>query len=550
MSRKLFAVLMSFILVATLLAACSGGNSGSSNTNTSTPPSSNTGGGSSGGSSSGGNTGGSTTPEPVNYGDTGGLQLPLVDKPTKISIMVASDVTNLNDSWFVKEVEKMTGIDLDIQAYPNASYSERLNVVVGAGDFPDIIHGLSLAQADELGGKGAFAAITDHLDQLPNFKSLYADNPDNDWVLKSYSDDSGKLYTWPIYGLNREVNHGFLYRKDIFDQHNIPLWTNTDEFYQALKKLKEIYPNSYPYASKTQAWIFRDWGYGWGVVGENYPAFYNEATGQWGLTYTQPEYKDMLDFMKKLLNEGLLDPEFITDTSANWEAKMTNDQSFVTFDWIGRLDLFYNLVKDSNPNYNMRYGNPVGPTNKIRSLPMISNFGHVVANNDKAEISMKLLDFFTSPLGAELMTVGLEGVNYELDANGKPVYPELKDHDLIEIKLLEQKYGMWVQGLYMRTDRRSVYYNYTEKEQEAQDMMKDMKHPLDPVLKFTDNETSTIAEYAQQLQKAGEEFSAQYIFNANSGDKEWNDWLARAKQLGEDKLVEAYNTAQSRFNAQ
>src|SRR5690606_34295673 len=153
--------------------------------------------------------------------------------------------------------------------------------------------------------------------------------------------------------------------------------------------------------------------------------------------------------------------------------------------WIGRLDLFYTQVKDVNPEYNLRFGNPVGPNNTIRSLPMISLYGHAVRNNEKAEVALKLLDYLTSPSGAELMTVGQEGVNYELDANGKVTYPELKDHDLIEIKLLEEKYGLWAQGSYVRTDKRSVYYNYTEKEQEAQDMMVDMKTPLDPVLKFT-----------------------------------------------------------------
>ncbi|MCT6985924.1 hypothetical protein M1723_25330, partial [Salmonella enterica subsp. enterica serovar Senftenberg] len=65
--------------------------------------------------------------------------------------------------------------------------------------------------------------------------------------------------------------------------------------------------------------------------------------------------------MKKLYNEGLLDPEFMTDTDDSWTAKMTSgNKSFVTYDWIGRLDLFYNQVKDQNPNYDLRYGNPVG----------------------------------------------------------------------------------------------------------------------------------------------------------------------------------------------
>src|SRR5690606_4079703 len=134
--------------------------------------------------------------------------------------------------------------------------------------------------------------------------------------------------------------------KDIFDEHGIKPWTNTDEFYEALVQLKEIYPDSYPYASKNTEYIFRDWAYGWGIGGADYPMFYDEDSKEWDFAPTTDAHKEMLDFMKKLYNEGLLDPEFLTDTQDSWTAKMTTDQSFVTFDWIGRLDLFYNQIKD------------------------------------------------------------------------------------------------------------------------------------------------------------------------------------------------------------
>src|SRR5690606_1982136 len=156
--------------------------------------------------------------------------------------------------------------------------------------------------------------------------------------------------------------------------------------------------------------------------------YYDEANKTWKFTFTQPEYKDMLDFMKKLFNEGLLDPEFMTDTAANWTAKMTSaDSAFVTFDWIGRLDMFYNQVKDQNPNYDLRYGNPVGPTNHIRSLDQITTFGLTVTKNDKSEIALKLLDYLSSPEGAELVMLGVEGESFVVNEDGSISYPELQD---------------------------------------------------------------------------------------------------------------------------
>jgi len=232
MSKKMFSAALVLTLLISLLAACSGNGSGNN------PPAAGSDGSTAPADSGGGQA------ATADYGDTGGLALPLVDKPTTIKMLVVSDSTKLNEKWAVQELERRTGVKVNLEFYSTATFKEKLNFILASGDLPDIIHGPSLAELNDLGGKGAFAAINDYLDQLPNFKALYVDNPDNNWVMKSYSDEKGNLYTWPTYGINREVNHGFLYRKDIFDKHNIPLWTNQDKFYQALKKLKELYPNS------------------------------------------------------------------------------------------------------------------------------------------------------------------------------------------------------------------------------------------------------------------------------------------------------------------
>lgn len=486
------------------------------------------------------------------YGDTGGLKLPLVDKPTKVTWMLTSSVQGLNDKDVIKEIENRTGVTLEILSYPSASYADKLNITLASGSLPDILTGSTFSEVNKLGGQGAFVAINDYLDKLPNFKSLYVDNEENNWVMKSFSDDNNNIYTWPVYGLSRDVNHGFMYRKDIFDKHGIKEWTNTEEFYQAMKQLKELYPNSTPVVSKTQDGIFRDWAYGWGIGGESYPMYYDEATTTWKLATIQPEFKEQIDFMKKLYNEGLLDPEFITDTAASWTAKMTSENSaFVTFDWIGRLDMFYEQVKEAIPDYDLRYAYPVGPTGNIRSLSKVLNFGTAVAKGKNEEVALKLLDYLTSPSGSELITLGIEGKHYVIDANGKVTYPNITDVEKIEITTLEEKYGAWVEGMYVKVDTRSTYFNYTEKEQEAQDKINKANRfeALDPMLKFTDEETSDMVDFTTNLQKAGIEFAVQYVLDKNYGDAQWEAWLATAKDLNAPQLEAIYNTAQARFDA-
>lgn len=535
--KRVFSVLI-FTLLISILAACGKDNS---ETNNNAP-----------GNATNAPNGTEASAPPANtsdqYGDTGGLALPLVDKPTKLTWMIVSDNTKLNTSLIATEIKKRTGIEIDFQAYPSGTYKDKLKVILASGNLPDLFHGLPIADVNEMGSQGIVAPINEYLDQLPNFKKLYTE--ENPWVMNSYSDNNGNMYHWPIYGVNRDVNHGFLYRKDVFDANNIPLWTNTDEFYAAVKQLKEIYPDSFPISSKTKEYIFRDWGYGWGVTGADYPIFYDEADKTWKLSFTDPRFKDMLDFMKKLYNEGLLDPEFLTDTSASWTSKMTTaDRSFVTFDWIGNLDTFANQVKADNPTYDLRYGNPVGPTNMIRSLPKVSTFGLAVTKNDKSEAALKLLDYLSSPSGAELVMLGVKGVSFEVGADGSITYPELADAAKVDIKLLEEKYGLWLEGMYLRADERSVYFDYTEREQEAQDSMQDKRTPLDPVLKFTDEENASKADYYGAIYQSGVEFATKYVLDKNAGDAQWDAWLAQAEKLGQSKYVEIFNNAQARFDA-
>ena len=79
-------------------------------------------------------TGEPTTEPEDNYGDTGGLTLPLVDKEVKLTWMLVTSLTDVNDKPIIKELEKRTGINLDIQAVPGSSYAEKLKITMGSGN--------------------------------------------------------------------------------------------------------------------------------------------------------------------------------------------------------------------------------------------------------------------------------------------------------------------------------------------------------------------------------------------------------------------------------
>jgi len=485
----------------------------------------------------------------IKVGDTGGLKLPLVDKDTEITWSVTSSTPDLNNSYFAKKLREITGVNVKFDVYPSATAMEKINVLIAANQLPDIIgQGLKQDLADDLCMQGAFAAVEDYIDKLPNFKRTFVDDKDKNWIFKSYAAPDGKLYGYYGWDWTRDVNTGAtMYRKDIFDKHGLKMWNSTEEFYQTLKKLKELYPNSTPYTVKAADGIFLSWSKSWGMLAQD--PYYDEQKGQWFYTDTEPKYKEMLDFMQKCYNEGLIDPEFITNTQAAWTAKMTQaEKAFITTDWIGRMEMFKEQTKDTVPDYDLRFANPIGP-NQTMPAPNQLCWARYVSKNDKAETAFKLLDFCLSPAGKELVTMGVEGETFTIGEDGMADFIEFPDKTPSTTEL-QEKYGMFIEGVYLSFDRRGSNFQYTEREQEAQDFAKDPSHlaPLDPVLVFTVEEKEIINSCKNNLLKAGREFATKYVLN-NGGDKEWNEWLKKAEQLGSKKITEVYNNAQKRYDS-
>ena len=491
--------------------------------------------------------------------DAGGLKLPLDKNGTTITMLCDTSLDS-NDSPVLKELRRRTGINVQLIQVPRATIGEKAKVMLASkNDMPDIFYaGMLATEINDLGLQGAFEPITDHLDELPNFRSIYIDNAKElktEKAMRAYPASDGKMYMWPRYDNQGAVSHGMIYRKDIFDKNNIPMWNSPDTFYDALKKLKSAYPSSYPMASKNGVNTLRFLGESWGLGKSTLSVYYNEDEKQWKCAYTDPKYKEVLDFVKKLYDEKLVDPEFMTCTSAAYNSKMTQPEtSFVAYDWIGRLDLLTEQAKGSAAGFDMRYGNPVGPLQKIPTLPRVVD-GPSFKKSKNSVLAMKLEDYLMSANGAELTTCGVEGVTFNWNADKtKAEYIDVPPEKYNSLNDLEEKYGLFVSGLFMRYDERSGEFAYTERVQQAQDLMANKAGggfiPESPEATMSAEEQEIRSQYDPNLRKAHEEFVSKYILTKDqTGDKAWEAWVKQAEQLGAKKIEDAYNAALARYNA-
>ena len=473
-------------------------------------------------------------------GDTGGLKVPF-GNGEEIEVMCIDDVGATNTYIFDK-LSQITGLNVKPLLIHKASSSQKTSTIIASGELPDVFYNNSHAKINKYAMEGAFEPINPHLDELPNISRYFGEDGKYPWFKKSYAASDGNFYFLPQVESDRLVNHGMLYRKDVFDKHGIKMWNSPETFYQALKKLKELYPDSYPLTSKTGTQIIKNYAVAWGGI-KSFDVYFDETSKVWKYSDTDPKTKEILDFLHKLYDEKLLDPEFLTNTQSAWTQRMTTGKSFVTYDWIGRLDMF--MQQSEIDGYDLRYANPIGPKQTLVTLPQVDSFGLCIAKGKNSLLAMKLVDFLYSDAGAELMTIGVRGETFEFDKDGKIVYldTELAAKDKVEITDLSSKYCMWMAGSYTRVDHNSSYFQYTEREQEAQDWVEKCGglEPADPVVTFADENSTKVNDLKTKLSKKFEEVMFKYVVGQDTGDKAWENWLKEAKKLGEDELVKFYN---------
>ncbi|MBQ4110484.1 MAG: extracellular solute-binding protein [Clostridia bacterium] len=472
-------------------------------------------------------------------GDAGGIELPIAEKNVTLKCFIETTVSDLEDKFLFEAIKDITGITIEPVVTTAANATQKLQMLAASKQLPDI--GLCYFQDSDrssLAENGALLCITDSLDIMPNVKKLIETDETYQKAFEHYSEADGKTYIIPSFGIERKINHCMMYRKDIFDEAGIEMWKDGEGFYQALKALKEKYPDCIPFSFKQQFaivdWLRQQWGL---ITDCNI-----DSTGKYVSYMTHEQMKDMLDFLRKLYAEGLMDPEFLTTTQASWTSNMTTDnESFVTFDWVDRMDMFYGTMKETNPEYNLTIANPIGSTGKYLRMNGSNTNSMFIANNENAEISAKMADFLMSEAGAKLTTLGIEGTTYD-KTEDKIVYKGF-ENVLPGTVDLQNSYGMFLAGLSPRFDQESAYFMYTPQVANAQEYA--IANDLITEFEFSANikDSSDKEKYnniISDMKKEFEIFASNYILGKNNAETAWTDWLAKASEIGVSELEKIY----------
>ena len=216
-----------------------------------------------------------------------------------------------------RELGKKFNIEWDLSSAPGSEYDSKLSVILASGDIPDIMllvnQGNSrVAQWGDV--DGYFLDLGPHLAKMPhllsNFLSVIPDG------IKNSMTDTGAIYSTGNYKTSTADNfsQGFSYRKDIFDKHGMTPGNTFDAFYENLKQLKTLYPDTSPFSVPGGSdWLITyssplfETGIGYGGKPVLPTGVYYDFWGtppRYAEGGTGENYRTMLQFLHRLYAEG------------------------------------------------------------------------------------------------------------------------------------------------------------------------------------------------------------------------------------------------------
>lgn len=328
---------------------------------------------------------------------------------------------NALTKWIQENFGDPNNIQMEYVPVPRAQELQQLNVLMAAGEAPDIVFTYDYPTAYNFYTQGGLTDLTGYLDNLPRLKEFLGEE-----VLE-YGRLDGKQVLLPAKRLiTGRISQ--MIRQDWLDKLGLEAPTTTDELYQVLKAFKEQDPGGL--GDKTIPWALPSI---YSAMEDFLNCFVeydtlSEAEANAVPAYGLPGYKEGLRFLNKLYNEGLISKDFALDKdSKQYTADLASGRvGFINED-LGRclqIGGAYSTMQKNVPGATFTAVDTFTDANGNHPklvYPPVGLFIMIPKSSENVEAALKYLDWMAQPDVLRRLQFGEEGVNYTLDEEGFPV---------------------------------------------------------------------------------------------------------------------------------
>ena len=495
------------------------------------------------------------------------------DRPT-LTILMAQDtyVEDYETNAFTKYIEDSMNVNLDFELLPASDAADKLAVMISSGQkLPDIInYALDVTTTYRYAQTGALLPLNDFYETIgENVKTVHESKPD---LYEYIRCPDGNLYSIPSYflGLHDEVKYKIWINNTWLENLDLQMPTTTEELYDVLKAFKEKDPNGngkadeYPLVGAT----------GWSqdptvylmnsfIYDDNEDHFIVE-NGNIDVAYNKDAWKEGLLYMRRLVDEKLLDPSSFTQDDPQLRAMANNEEEAIVgafaFSSITLLPVATSpYVKDFVGLAPMKGPEGVSYASYAQSLP--TNRWFITSDCENPELAFKVGDFLFDPTEESFLRAryGIEGEHWSRAKEG-----DVSMYDGYEATH-SQDVNIWTQS--QNAHWRNNAPLFTEKvvqggvwggDPEAYDRkianivgVYQANIPAEgtyvPIISFTEDEVQEISEIRSTLKTYVKECEVRFITRDMDIDSEWEGYVNELGRIGLDRFLEISQVAYDRM---
>ncbi|WP_199615826.1 extracellular solute-binding protein [Paenibacillus alkalitolerans] len=456
-----------------------------------------------------------------------------------------------------KEIVKNTGVTLEFQHPAQGQTSEQFNLMVASKSLPDVVEyrwnaypgGAKKAIKD-----GKIIPLNDYLDNAPNLKRLFDENPE--WR-KQASTDDGDLIGFPFIRPDKKLQTfvGPVLRKDWLEKLGLTEPKTIDEWYTVLKAFKEQDPNGNGEADEIPIMIAAGDIAFTGAFGVPNDFYLEGGTVKYGPI--QPEFKQYLATMNKWYKEGLLDKDFAANDSKMYDAKMTGNLVGAAVMTVGAgIGRFMDLMASKDPQFKLAAVSypTVNPGDKPifgqKDNPVTGQFAAITGNNKHIAETVKFLDYLYSDEGHMIMNFGKEGETYTL-VDGYPKFTDtvMKNPDGMPLAQALKKHVMSaIQGPFVQDMRYLEQYLTKPEQKEALTVWTEPTNEKKmPPITIANEDNSRYTSIMNDVNTYKDEMIVKFIMGAESLDK-YDEYVNTLKQMGIEEAIKIQQSGLERYN--
>lgn len=386
----------------------------------------------------------------------------MAEEPVTITWLHQSwDVPELDhwyDALWVKELEARLNVKFEfITVNATDNYDNVINLNISGGDWPDLIswnwsnYSGGIEAAIEDGLVEAFT-LAELKEKVPNYYNLIAGN---EYINRAMTLTDGTVATFCYVeeSTKRAAYSGYAIRKDWLDRLDLEVPTNMAELHDVLVAFKEQDANGngdpsdeLPMSDRSSLNLMRELSAAWGLV-YNAPQL-DPVTGEvtyWTEVNDGQNFRDFVMTMRQWYAEGLIDPQFTSNTQTEINSYVTSDKQGFYHTNTNRYPGYYTLLHDTVASYAdpdsvvllplERFGyeytaegqEPKHYTTAMNTLNWVaSQEGNVITSAarkaGKVDKILEVINYMYSEEGTTLISWGVEGVSFKYDENHNKVW--------------------------------------------------------------------------------------------------------------------------------